>query len=177
MAILSQKKANFKMKIIYSEKLPRILKSKKKLEKELNIKITNRGKEVSIEGESEDEYIAEKVLDAINFGFPFSAALTIKKEDFMFERINIKDHTKRTDLERIRARIIGKGGKTLKTLCNLTKCFFELKDNEIGIIGHPDYIKNAQEAVISIIKGSKQTNVYNFLEKHQVKTILDLGLK
>ncbi len=165
------------MKTIYSEKLPRILKSKKRLEEKLNIKITNRGKEVSVQGEPEDEYIAEKVLDALNFGFPFSDALLIKKEDFMFERINIKDHTKRKDLERIRARIIGRGGKTLKTLCNLTKCFFELKDNEIGIIGNPEHIKNAQEAVISIIKGSKQSNVYSFLEKHQTKPILDLGLK
>jgi ribosomal RNA assembly protein len=165
------------MKTIYSEKLPRILKSKKRLEEKLNIKITNRGKEVSIQGKPEDEYIAEKVLDALNFGFPFSDALMIKKEDFLFERINIKEHTKRKDLDRIRARIIGRGGKTLKTLCNLTKCFFELKNNEIGIIGHPEHIKNAQEAVISIIKGSKQGNVYGFLEKRQTKPLLDLGLK
>ncbi len=165
------------MKIIYSEKLPRILRNKKTLEKQLNVKITNRGKEVSIKGEPEDEYVAEKVLDAINFGFPFSDALTIKNQDFMFERINIKDHTKRKDLETIRARIIGRGGKILKTLCNLTKCFFEIKDNWIGIIGPPEYIENAQQAIISIIKGSKQTNIYGFLEKHQIKPVLDLGLK
>ena len=165
------------MKISYSEKLPRILKNKKKLEKDLNIQITNRGKEVSIHGNPEDEYIAEKVIDALNFGFPFSDAIAIKKEDLMFERINIKDHTKRTDLKRIRARIIGKGGKTLQTLCQLTKCFFEMKDNEIGIIGFPEHMENAQEAVISIIKGSKQANVYAHLEKHQLKPVLDLGLK
>ncbi len=165
------------MKIIIAEKLPRILKSKKKLETDLNVSITNRGKEVSIKGDPQDEYIAEKVIDAINFGFPFQDALSIKKEELMFERINIKDHTKRKDLERIRARIIGKGGKTLKTLCTLTRCFFEIKDNEVGIIGPPEYIKNAQEAIISIIKGSKQTNVYSFLEKRQVKPIIDLGLK
>ena len=33
------------MKTILSEKLPRILKNKKRLEERLNIKITNRGKE------------------------------------------------------------------------------------------------------------------------------------
>jgi len=37
--------------------------------------------------------------------------LLIKDEDFVFEIINIKDHTKRKDLERIRARIIGTKGK------------------------------------------------------------------
>jgi len=165
------------MKTIYSEKLPRILKNKKRLEKELNVKITNRGKEVSVNGDSEDEYITEKIIDALNFGFPFSVAMLIKKEDFLLEIINIKEHTKRHDLERVRARIIGKGGKTLKTLQQLTKCFFELKNNEIAVIGDPEKIKNAQEAIISLIKGTKQSNVYGFLEKHQVKSVFDLGLK
>lgn len=164
------------MKIIICEKLPRIIKNKKKLEQELNVKITNRGKEVTINGTPKYEYIAEKVIDAINFGFPFPTALMIK-EDFIFETINIKNYTKRKDLKRIRARIIGTKGKTLKTLSNLTKCYFELKDNYIGIVGLPEYIKNAQEAVISIIQGSKQSNVYNYLEKHQVKEPIDLGLK
>ena len=165
------------MKTLIIEKLPRILKNKKQLEKLLNVKITNRGKEVSINGKPEDEYTAEKIIDALNFGFPFSNALLIKEQGATFEIINIKDHTKRKDLKRIRARIIGTKGKTLKTLHDLTKCCFELKDNYIGIIGEPEYIENAQQAVISIIKGAKQSNVYNFLEKHQVKEPVDLGLK
>ena len=165
------------METIYCEKIPRIIKNKKKLEEKLHVKIKNRGKEVTIEGKPEDEYAAEKVIDALNFGFPFSIVLLIKDEDNSFEILNIKDYTKRKDLESIRARIIGKKGKTLKTLQTLTKCNFELKDNCVGIIGEPIYLKNAQEAVISLIKGSKQTNVYSFLEKHQVKSVVDLGLK
>ncbi len=165
------------MKKIISDKLPRILKNKKRLEEKLNIKITNRGKEVFITGKPVDEYIAALVIDALNFGFDFSVAILIKEEDFLFEKINIKDYTKRSDLERIRARIIGTKGKTMKTLQQLTGCFFELKDNEVGIIGYAEYIENAQNAVISIIKGSKQSNVYSFLEKHQVKPIHDLGLR
>ena len=165
------------MEIIYCEKDPRIIKNKKKLEGKLNVKIKNRGKEVTIEGKPEDEYIAEKVIDALNFGFPFSIALSIKDEGNIFEIMNIKDYTKRKDLEVVRARIIGKKGKTLGTLHHLTKCNFELKDNFVGIIGDPEYIENAQEAVTSLIRGSKQSNVYSHLEKHQVKPVVDLGLK
>ncbi|MAG79125.1 hypothetical protein CMI40_02000 [Candidatus Pacearchaeota archaeon] len=165
------------MKTIFSEKLPRILKNKKRLEEKLNIKITNRGKEVSINGKPEDEYSGEKVIDAINFGFSFKTAMLIREEDFIFEIIHIKDYTKRKDLKRIKARIIGTKGRTLKTLNELTKCHFEIKENHIGIIGYSEYIKNAQDAIISIIHGSKQSNVYNFLEKHQVKEVIDLGLK
>ncbi len=165
------------MKKIISDKLPRILKNKKRLEEKLNIKITNRGKEVYFSGKPIDEYAAGLVLEALNFGFPYSTAILIKEEDFIFEIINIKDHTKRHDLERVRGRIIGKEGKTKNALQQLTKCFFEVKDNNVGIIGHPEHIENAQQAIISIIKGAKQSNVYAFLEKHQVKPAPDLGLK
>ena len=165
------------MRKLIADKLPRIVKSKKKLQEKLKVKITNRGKEVSISGKPENEYIAEKVIRAINFGFDFSTAILIKEEDFVFEILNIKDYTRRHDLERVRARIIGKKGKTLNTLSQLTKCDFELKNNKIGIIGDPEYIKNAQDAIIHLIKGAKQSNVYSYLEKHQIKPIIDLGLK
>jgi KH domain-containing protein len=165
------------MKTIFVDKVPRIIKLRKKLEKALEVKITNTGKQFAIKGTPEKEYLAEKVIEALDFGFPLSEALLIKEESYMFEIINIKHHTKRKDLERIKARIIGTKGKTLKTLTQLTKCFFELKDNRIGIVGDPEYIENAQNAIIQLIQGSKQGNVYSYLEKHQVEPVVDLGLK
>lgn len=159
------------------EKIPRIIKNKKKIEKKLNIKIQNRGKEVIIEGEPEEEYTAEKILESIEFGFPLSVSFLIKEQDYVFETINIKDFTKRKDLKTIKARIIGKKGKTLKTLQELTDCFFEIKENKVGIIGDPEKIKNAIDGLTSIIKGSKQSNVYSYLEKHHPKEIIDWGLK
>ena len=159
------------------EKIARIIKNKNELEKKLSVKIQNRGKEITIIGEPDDEYVAEKVIYALEFGFPFSIAMLIKEEDYMFETINIKNFTKRKDLETIRARIIGKKGRTLATLSELTKCYFEIKENKIGIIGDADYIKSAQDAIIYLIQGSKQANVYDLLEKHQPKPIVDFGLK
>lgn len=163
--------------MLICEKISRIIKNKKRLEEELNVKIKNRGKEITIEGKPEDEYIAEMIIEALEFGFPFSVAMMIKEHEYIFEIINIKDYTKRKDLKKIRARIIGKQGKTFKTIQSLTKCHFELKDNSVGIIGDPEYIKNAQEALIYLIRGAKHSNVYSYLEKHQVKPVFDLGLK
>jgi len=159
------------------DKLKRIIVSRKKLEQILNVKITNRGKEVYINGKPEDEYISQKVIEALDFGFPFSTAVLIKEQDFEFEILNIKNYTKKHNLKTIRARIIGTKGKTLKTLSTLTQCFFELKDNELAIIGDPEHIENAQQAIISLVQGSKTTNVYSHLEKHQPQPIDDLGLK
>ncbi len=159
------------------DKLSRISKLRKRLEEKLNVKITNRGKEFYIEGKPEDEYIAQKIIEALNFGFPYPAAILIKEEDFIFEIINIKDHTKRYDKERIRGRIIGRGGKTLKTLASLTGSFFEIKDNQVAIISDPENMELSQQAIISLIKGSKTSNVYKALEKNRPKPIWDLGLK
>lgn len=165
------------MKKILSEKLPRILKAKKKLEKELNIKISNRGKEVYIKGSPEEEYTAEKVIEAINFGFSIPTAISIKEENLTFEIINIKEHTRSKNLERVRGRIIGKAGKALQTLSNLTNCYFELKDNEVGIVGSPEDMESATEAIMLLARGSKHGNVYGHLERNRSKPIIDLGLK
>jgi len=164
------------LKIIVN-KLPRITKNKKKLEKVLGVKITNRGKEIYLEGPAENEFISEKVIEALDFGFPYGTAIEIKTDDLMFEILNIKEYTKQKNLERIRGRIIGTKGKTLKVLSDLTHCYIELKDNKVGIIGEPEFIKTAQDAIILLIQGSKTGNVYAYLEKHQPKPILDLGLK
>ena len=165
------------MEVLICEKIQRIIKNREKLEALLAVKIENRGKEVKLIGEPEDEYVASKVIGALEFGFPFSIALLIKDEDMMFEVLNIKDYTHRKDLSQIRARIIGKDGKTLRTLTNLTNCSFEMNDNVIGIIGDAEDIETAQTALISLIKGSKQANVYAYLEKHQPEPVIDLGLK
>ncbi len=165
------------MSILVSDDISKVIKNKKRLETFLNVKIIIKGKEISVEGSPENEYVAEKVIDAINFGFPIAVALLIKEEDFIFEILDIKKYTHRKDFETIRARIIGKAGKTLKTLVTLTECYFELKDNDVGIIGSAELIENAQEAIIMLIQGSKQANVYTYLEKHHAQPILDLGLK
>jgi KH domain-containing protein len=165
------------MKIIICDKVLRIIKAKKKLEKELNLKITVENKKVSLDGKPEEEYLGEKVIQALDFGFPFRNALEIVEENKMFEIMNIKDYTKRKDFKSIRARIIGKGGKTLKVLGDLTHCSFEIKDNQIGIIGSPEEILNGEKGMESLIRGAKQSNVYSYLEKHQIKPIEDLGLK
>ncbi len=165
------------VKTIISDKLPRITKNRKRLEKKLNVRITNRGKEVKIVGSPENEYIAEKVIDALNFGFEYSIAIQIKEENFVFEILNIKNYTKRQNLKTIRARIIGTQRKALNTIEQLTNCTLELKDNQVGIIGPAELIENAQTAIISIVQGAKQSNAYKFLEKNQPKPIIDLGLK
>jgi ribosomal RNA assembly protein len=165
------------MKTITSEKFLRVIKNKKKLEHILKVTISNRGKEITIEGEPAEEHVALQVIDALSFGFPFATAISIKEEDKVLEVINIKEHTNRKDFASIRARIIGKEGKVLRTLSNLTGCDLELRNNQVGIIGESILMKHAKEALISLIRGAKHGNVYTFLEKTPHLSDEDLGLK
>ena len=109
----------------------------------------------------------------INLGFSIDKALLLKQENIILQTIHIKDITKRQDLERVRARIIGTQGRTLKTLNNLTNCDFSLKNNNIGIIGDTDSIEEGIQAVTSLIQGSKQSNVYAHAEKEMKKKRLN----
>ena len=165
------------MKKVFSDKIARIIKNRERLEKILEVKITINSGEIFVNGSPEKEYVAEKVIDALSAGFPFSAAMLIKDEEYLLETINIKEYTKRKDLERIRARIIGKKGKTLRAISHITNCFLELKDNSVWIIGSFENVKSARDGIISLIRGAKQSSIYSFLEKNRSKHIIDFGLK
>jgi len=165
------------MKKIILDKVGTIVKTKEKLGEVLGVNLAHRGKELYIEGEPLEEYEAETVIRALDFGFAPEVAFLIKERELALEILSIKDFTKRKDMASIKARIIGTKGKTLKTLTELTDCFFAVSNNEVGIIGHPEQMKMAQDAVASLIRGSKQANVYKFLEKHHIEPVVDLGLK
>jgi len=156
------------MQEIYIENLLNVINYKKKLEKELGIVITNKGKNVFIEGPAENEFIALKVLEAINLDFSIDRALILKDENQILQTINLKDLTKR-DIHHVKSRLIGTHGKTLSTLNNLTDCAISLKDHTIGIIGDAELIDEAILAIKSIIQGSKLGNVYARLEREMKK--------
>ena len=161
------------MQEIYVESINEVLRNKKRIDKELDVSISNKGKNVFVRGSPEKEYFAIRVLEAINLGFSIDKALQLKQEEVILQKLNIKDLTKRHDLKQIKARVIGTSGKTLKTLNNLTNCEFSIKDNQIGIIGDAEEISDATQAAISLVKGSKQGNVYARLERQRKKKRLD----
>jgi ribosomal RNA assembly protein len=157
------------MQEIYVENLKEVIRTKPKLQKELDIKLTNKGKNIFVEGAPEKEYLALQVLEAINIGFSTEKALRLKEDGIILQTLHIKDITKRGDLERVRGRIIGKKGRTLSTLSKLTNCDISLEDNEIGLIGDAEIMDDAIQSVTSLIQGSKQGNVYTRLEREGKK--------
>lgn len=149
----------------YIESIGKVLANKQELEERLKVKLTNRGKLLFIEGNPENEYLALRIIEALNLGFPLQTAFQLEDEEIIFQVLNIKDITKRNDLDVVRARIIGTQGKTLKNLIKLTDCELCLHENQIGIIGHANDVPEAIISLESLIRGSKQGNIYARLEK------------
>lgn len=158
------------MEKIYLEKSRAVKQEKSFLEKKLNVKITITGRMATIEGSALSEYEAEMVFEAINFGFSPQTATLLVDEDFIFTRLNMKDFTRRKKLDEVRARLIGKKGQTKRVIEEITSCKLIIKDKEVGIIGDAEGIQNAITGITNLIRGSKQSNVYKFLEKNKNKS-------
>ncbi|MAE49943.1 hypothetical protein CMI48_03890 [Candidatus Pacearchaeota archaeon] len=139
-------------------------KHKSRLEKTLNVKIQINNKEATIEGQGIEEYEASIVLEAMAFGFSADKALQLQNQDMIFRIIPIKALTRRKNLEEVRSRIIGKKGKTKETIQEIADCDLILNNNEVGLICHAENSEEATAALTNLIKGSKQTNVYRYLE-------------
>ncbi len=153
------------MKTIYVDYKRKILQHKKELEEKLNIKISLKNRNFVISGNEFDEFIAERVLMALDFPFLLDDALLLRSEEYLFEVLNIKDYTNRHDLNVIKGRIIGTQGKTLRVLRGLSNCEIVLKGNKVAIIGLAENIENATRSIIALIKGLKHGVVYGNLEK------------
>jgi KH domain-containing protein len=153
------------METILINKTLDLKKNIEEFEEKLKVKLTISGKKVTISGEPLDEYEAMNILEAISSGFSVKKALLLTDVDLIFRKIHIKDFTRRKDLKSVRARIIGKEGKTKHTLENIANCEIAIQDNTISIIGTAESIDNITTAIKNIVRGTKQANAYNFLER------------
>ncbi len=168
------------METLYFTKLKEIRKERKLLEEKLKVEITIKGRNVSFSGTAIQEYEASTVLEAMQFGFSAQKALVLLEPDMQFKKLRIKDFTRRTNLKDVRARVIGKEGKTKRTLESISDSLICIQKNEVGIIASAEAIEETLTAIKNLIRGSKEANTYSFLERmntERKKHESDLGLK
>ena len=152
------------MENVYIKKIQDVRKNLKELGEKLKVKINLSKNQVTFKGDTLNEFDASRVFEAIAFGFSVKKALLLKNDDYVFRIVKIKGHTRR-NLVDIKARLIGKKGKTKRVFSDTSGCELMISEAEVGIIGSSEDVQNVETAVITLIKGSKQTNMYRFLEK------------
>jgi len=150
---------------IYLKNPAKIKQKRKFLEDKLKLKIEIKNSKAIIDGDSLKEYETSIIFDAINFGFSIESSMLLEDPRFSFRELHIKDYTRKKNLEPVRARLIGKHGKTRKTIEEISGCKIKIADNFVGILGPTEEMEYAITAITNLIRGSKQSNVYNFLER------------
>lgn len=146
------------------DKINEIVKMKLELEQKLNVKLDIAGHFVNYSGSAFDEYEAGRVFEAIGFGFSVKKALLLKLEDMEFKVIHVKKYTKR-NLRVVLSRVIGLQGKTRRILEDISGCEILITDSDVGVIGYAEVVEDVVNAVISLIRGTKQANIYRYLER------------
>jgi len=138
---------------------------KKRLEEETNCRIIVSSEGVvAIESEDAVGFLkAQDVIKAIGSGFSPEVAFKLLSDDFIILDVISLDFSP-NNLQRIKGRIIGKGGKFRKAIEDMLGVNVSVHHKSVAIIGEIENVNAAREAINMIINGHQHSTVYRFLE-------------
>jgi len=112
------------------------------------------------------------VIKAIARGFSPERAFSLFEDDMLFlDIIDLSEYASTPKaLERIKGRIIGSKGRTRETIENYTNTKISVYGKTVSLIGYPEGIRAARNAIGMLIRGSPHGAVYRFLEKRRMDT-------
>ena len=147
-------------------------KTKKNIENicSVQLDIDSEGGEVLVKSEKISErfqpFKAIEIVSAIGRGFSPENALRLLKGENSLHVIDLREFAgKSTDqIERIKGRIIGEGGKARLNIENLTNASITVYGRTVAIIGEPNQLRLAVDAISSLSNGSMHGPVYTKLE-------------
>lgn len=114
-----------------------------------------------------EAYLAiTKIMSAISTGFDEPRIRDMIERDLSLVSIDLEElvGTDRSTLTRIKGRIIGERGKAKQKIESVTGCSLSIYGNKVGIIGTPEMVDVAGEAVQRLSGGLQHQTVYRFLE-------------
>ena len=122
---------------------------------------------------AEDPLQGLRVMDlvkAIGRGFSPERALAILDDEMLM--LDVLDISKmastKSDMERIKGRIIGKDGRSREIMERLSGTKVSVYGKTVAVLGYPEQVRVARIAIEMLLDGAPHGNVYSFLEKkHQ----------
>jgi ribosomal RNA assembly protein len=133
---------------------------------ETRIDIDSTEGDVTISGKDAIKlYAAKELVKAIGRGFNPDIAQLLLKQDYTQEIIRIDEFVQKSQMNRVKGRIIGTAGKARRNIEELTETNISVYGKTVGIIGTPDNVALARKAVESLLEGSMHSTVYKWLSK------------
>lgn len=112
-------------------------------------------------------YLAKDIVKAIARGFNPKIALQLLKPDYTFEMVDLTNYSgkNKNDQQRLKGRVIGKGGKSREEIERLTDTYISVYGKTISIIGEIGKTALARQAIGMLLDGAMHKTVYHYLEK------------
>jgi len=127
--------------------------------------------EVTVSGPETDPVSVLKARDvvlAIGRGFSPERAMRLLKDDTFLGIVDIKlatGHREKAALRRIRARVIGTGGRARARIEELSGCWMSVYGSTVALIGREDQLERATRAVELLLRGSEHSTVFHMLSR------------
>ena len=109
---------------------------------------------------------AMEIVTAIGRGFSPENALTLLKGENALHVIDLREFAGKSNanVERIKGRIIGEGGRARQNMENLSGTHISVYGRTVSIIGDSSKLRIAVDAISAISSGSLHGSVYSKLE-------------
>ena len=109
---------------------------------------------------------AMEIVTAIGRGFSPENALTLLKGENTLHIIDLREFAGKSNanVERIKGRIIGEGGRARRNMENLSGTHISVYGRTVSIIGDASKLRSTIDAISSISSGSMHGAVYSKLE-------------
>ncbi len=109
---------------------------------------------------------AVEIVTAIGRGFSPENALTLLKGENTLHVIDLREFAGKSsaNIERIKGRIIGEGGRARQNMENLSGTHISVYGRTVSIIGDSSKLRKVVDAISSISSGSLHGTVYSKLE-------------
>lgn len=113
-----------------------------------------------------EPFKAMEIVTAISRGFSPENAMTLLEGDNTLHVIDLREFVGKSNanVERIKGRIIGEGGRARRNMENLTSTHISVYGKTVSIIGDASKLRSAVDAISSISNGGMHGAVYTKLE-------------
>jgi ribosomal RNA assembly protein len=111
-------------------------------------------------------YRAREVVKAIGRGFAPDKALELLDDGISFFLLDLAEHARNDkSLKRLRARVIGAGGKCRRVFEDTLGIYMSVYGDTVGVIGPDEAVAIARDGIERLLGGAMHATVYKLIEK------------